>query len=678
MPVFRVAWGSIREDLAHACAGSDRPGHPMFGKDPNLRRFVLILGSLSITSLSLVACTANIRAESSPRILLVSLDGGGERLIERMVDRGVMPNLAAIKEQGVQADYALTNFPSKTAAGHASLWTGAYGNVNGITGNSVPLPGGTFLQNRSGFRADALKAEPIWITAAKNGKRVVANQATHLEPLTIYQDGGRFGGAHAKNLTLFDGYSGLLNEDGLIAPLSDPRPASDWRDAPTASAQEFPFRIGESQFWAFVYDDPQDPVLGYDTMLIRPDKTRTAGSLRLKPGRSSAGTIDKFSPPVKVKAKKDVETSVYLRLFEMAPDLSKLTFYRTALVRDQSNRPEIVGRWLQDTGGMVLTGAASLYGNGHFGPTLVDGGQGEAEERFVETVRLMVANRLEKLRYATKSYPWDLTLSYLPYPDGAEHMWYGLLDPESPVHRPTLAPKLWPYMEEICRIVDGYIGEMRAIAGTQGHVVVVSDHGMEGVGWDFLPNVALREAGLLELTEAGTIDLRRSAALYSPNDGGYVVINRASHGGVVLPKDVPAVKERVILALSGLKAPDGRRLVTAVYDAAQADSSLGIGGPEGGDLYLDILPGYLFHPQANAKTMIRPRPALGSGGHVFNPARPTMHAIFYAAGPAFKQGVVIPPVRTIDVAPTLSRLLGIPAPADARGRVITEALKEAR
>ena len=640
-----------------------------------MRRIVLILGSLSLGSLSLVACTSNIRAEHSPKVLLVSLDGGGERLIERMVDRGVMPNLAAIKAEGVQADYALTNFPSKTAAGHASLWTGAYGNVNGVTGNSVPLPGGTFLQSRSGFSADALKAEPIWITAAKNGKRVIANQATHLEPVKAYQDGGRFGGPHTKNLTLFDGYSGLMAADALIDPQSPPKPAEGWREAPMAAAQEFPFRLGESQFWALCYDDPQDPARGYDTMLIRADKTRTAGSVRLKPGRSSAGTTDKFSTPVRIKAPKDGETYVYLRLFDMAPDLSKLTFYRTAIVRDQSNRPEIVGRWLQDTGSIVPTGAANLYGYGKLGPTLLDGGDGQAEERFIETVRLMTENRLQKLRYATKSYPWDMALSYLPYPDGAEHMWYGLLDSESPVYRPALAPKLWPYMEEVCRIVDTYIGEMRAIAGNQGHVVVVSDHGMEGVGWDFFPNVALRDAGLVELDASGAIDLKRSQAFYSPNDGGYVVINRASHGGIVLPLDVPAVKERVIHALSALKAPDGRRMVTAVYDASQADPSLGIGGSEGGDLYLDIIPGYLFHPQANATALTRPRPPLGSGGHVFNPRRPTMHAIFYAAGPAFKQGLVIPPVRTIDVAPTLSQILGIPAPADARGRIITEALK---
>jgi hypothetical protein len=51
-----------------------------------------------------------------------------------------------------------------------------------------------------------------------------------------------------------------------------------------------------------------------------------------------------------------------------------------------------------------------------------------------------------------------------------------------------------------------------------------------------------------------------------------------------------------------------------------------------------------------------------------------MHAIFYAAGPGLRTGVAIPPIRHLDVAPTLAHLIGIPAPPQAEGRVVTEAL----
>jgi arylsulfatase A-like enzyme len=51
-----------------------------------------------------------------------------------------------------------------------------------------------------------------------------------------------------------------------------------------------------------------------------------------------------------------------------------------------------------------------------------------------------------------------------------------------------------------------------------------------------------------------------------------------------------------------------------------------------------------------------------------------MHAIFYAAGPGIRPGARPGEVRLIDVAPTLARLLGLPVPPQATGRVIEEAL----
>ena len=54
-----------------------------------------------------------------------------------------------------------------------------------------------------------------------------------------------------------------------------------------------------------------------------------------------------------------------------------------------------------------------------------------------------------------------------------------------------------------------------------------------------------------------------------------------------------------------------------------------------------------------------------------------MHATFVASGP----GVVhlddpVPDVRAIDLAPTLSFLLGIPGPQNARGRILYELVEE--
>lgn len=619
-------------------------------------------------------------AADAPKAILISLDGGGERFLERMVVSGLMPNLAAMRKNGVQADYALTNFPSKTAAGHASIWTGAYGNVNGVTANAVPmLPASehTLLESRSGFDSAALRAEPIWATVARAGKQALVLQGTQLSPLSEYGPTGRFGGASAGKMTLFDSYSGLLEHDWVLDSTASLRPAAGWASLPMGREvpQELDLKAGDSAFKGVFYDDPADPVAGYDTLEIRPRKESISGAVVLKAGPCEPGKIDKFSFPVPVTIK-GATSSVVFRLFDLAPDLSSLRLYRTAIAPELSNRPDLVGDYIARTGGLVIKGAEDQYARGKLGPTLLQGGEGQAEDRLVETVRLAMASRTEKLRHAAKAYPWDLIVYYLPYPDGVEHLWYGLVDDRSQAYRADIGPKLWPYLEAVAGIVDEFIGEAQRVAGDRAVVAIASDHGMEGVARDFFPNVVLRRAGLLAVDDKGKIDLSRTKAFYSPNDGAYVVINATDHkGGIVPPHQVARVTEQVVQALRAVRDPKTQaRVVTSVFHAKQADPKLGIGGPAGGDLYLDLQSGLYFNAAAEGNELFKARHPFASGGHIFNPSRATMHAVFYLEGPGVKKGLVLPPARSIDVAPTLCRLLGIPMPAQATGRVLTDAL----
>jgi predicted AlkP superfamily pyrophosphatase or phosphodiesterase len=50
-----------------------------------------------------------------------------------------------------------------------------------------------------------------------------------------------------------------------------------------------------------------------------------------------------------------------------------------------------------------------------------------------------------------------------------------------------------------------------------------------------------------------------------------------------------------------------------------------------------------------------------TGSHGFDPALPSMRAVFVARGPAFAYGKTLPPFDNVDVYPLLTRLLGIPA-----------------
>ncbi len=72
------------------------------------------------------------------------------------------------------------------------------------------------------------------------------------------------------------------------------------------------------------------------------------------------------------------------------------------------------------------------------------------------------------------------------------------------------------------------------------------------------------------------------------------------------------------------------------------------------------------------------RPAHDRGSHGYDPALPSMRALFVARGPSFEPGVVIEPFDNVDVYPLLARLLGIePAPNDGDIAPLLPALREA-
>ena len=115
------------------------------------------------------------------RAILVSFDALNERRALETLPADAIPALRSLFSEGACADHAVPAWPSKTAASHASLWTGAFGDVNGIAANwQPPLPRDrhAITDGISGYRAPALRAEPIWVTAAIAGRSVVAHHPT--------------------------------------------------------------------------------------------------------------------------------------------------------------------------------------------------------------------------------------------------------------------------------------------------------------------------------------------------------------------------------------------------------------------------------------------------------------------------------------------------------------------
>jgi predicted AlkP superfamily pyrophosphatase or phosphodiesterase len=75
-------------------------------------------------------------------------------------------------------------------------------------------------------------------------------------------------------------------------------------------------------------------------------------------------------------------------------------------------------------------------------------------------------------------------------------------------------------------------------------------------------------------------------------------------------------------------------------------------------------------------SLAKRRAGVTRGSHGFDPALPSMRAIFIARGPSFRSGLVVPVIDNVDVYPLLTSLLGLePGHHDGNPRALAPALK---
>jgi len=608
-------------------------------------------------------------AQSAQRkAMVVAWDGLVPSFAKEMMARGRLPNLQRLLAGGVYAEDVIAATPSKTAPGFASLWTGAATRATGISGNRMPrAPANQFtiLENSLGFSGTALRAELLWETAARAGLRVVT--------LHVPFGGDTVsGGLHVQGYNRTSTFSGIIDGRKVKS-----KPATDWHNLPPSNFPplEIAFSISAGSFYGLMIDDPNDAVIGYDTLVVTGSRDGLDMRAQLKPGYAGERGLDLWSAEVLTKVG-DGPATTYLRLFHLQRDGGELLLYFTAPVRDNFAPRNVIQDLKAAAGMFVGNGGSFVYQQGGLGPPLAQGGDGAAEARYLETIQFVARHFNAAARWVLETQSWDFLLAYSPFPDEAEHVWRGHLDPALPGHRPEIAARLRPHLETVYQQADKFLGLFLEHRPEDTVVALVSDHGMEGVSRWVAINRALQASGLQVLDAQGRVDLSRTKAYYPAISNGYLLINTtARKSGIVAPEERGGVVREIQRALFGLR--DGNRpVVAALADAQIVGLGLGIGGETGGDIYIELMPGYDFDPAIAAGAMVLQREPIGN--HGYNPLRPSMRTIMAFNGPGVRPAGKLGQVSLIDFAPTLARLLGIPAPAQASGQVLYDALSEPR
>lgn len=610
------------------------------------------------------ATPTRVYGQAPPRAIVLAWDGASSAFVHDLLRQGKLPNLAKLIEGGAFAESVLPVFPSKTAPGFATLWTGAPPQKTGISGNRVPREPRaehTILESISAFAAAPLLAEPIWSVAERAGKKVVLSHVP-------------FAREKSERAVKFQGYNALPGRDGVVTGRkTKPQRATSWSNLPESKAPplEISFTIGSSTIFGLFIDDPADGQNGYDTLALTGKRDGRDLKAKLKSAPPAPNGAFFWSGAIEVKTAKRQSAESYLRLFDLKTDGSDFLLYFTRPARDRVSHPELLAGAGRAIGAFVGNGASLLYNRGELGVPLAKGGDGVAEARYLETVQFAQHQLMDTNGWVLEHISWDLFLAYTPFPDEAEHLWRGYLDPNLPAFRKELATQLLPFMERVYRSCDEILGLFMAHRRENTIIALVSDHGAEGVHKRLAINQLLQQAGLLHADEQGRVDPAKTKLFYPPINNGYLLINSSDRKSGIVPQEERSALLKRFRELASEIRDGEKQLVTALYDARVDGDKLGIGGEAGGDIYLDILPGYDFESRmGTGDTMLLREPY---GMHGFNPRRPSMHTIMALNGPGIAAGKRLRDVRLLDFAPTLAKLLGLSSPTDATGRVLHEA-----
>jgi len=318
----------------------------------------------------------------------------------------------------------------------------------------------------------------------------------------------------------------------------------------------------------------------------------------------------------------------------------------------------------------------------------VEGCQPEEYEDWIEHHIRREQQWFDILRYLMREDPCELTALLFDGVDKIQHLCWRFLDPAYLNERPS--PWEQPIRDlslQYFRQLDQLLADIADLTNPDATIIMASDHGFGAQSETFFVNTWLEQNGYLawaneasprqtDSTKLGMSQLARHVYLLdwertmayapTPSSNGIHIVTagRGSEKGVS-PADYGRFRAELIESLRQVTSPTtGEPVVSHIWTREEAFE-----GPHmelAPDLTLALWDGGLVSILAS-DDVVKPRPE-PSGTH-----RP--EGVFMAAGPGVRQGVSLPHLSIMDVAPMVLHSLGLAIPGDMEGCVPTGAFE---
>ncbi|MFL5924912.1 MAG: 5'-nucleotidase C-terminal domain-containing protein [Gaiellaceae bacterium] len=653
---------------------------------------------------------------SATKALLFSSDGMRPDLMQQYAAAGAMPTYAKLMRDGVVGDNGMTQaFPPNTGVGWYTMATGAYPGEHGSTNNTFHRTGDSNFNNSTSFSgAGVLQADTIAAAAERAGKRVAqiewvgGRSANIAGPTVDFQNFFSTRGVLAAPLNATEqAGAAAFGISYQVAAFAD---AAGWTNVPasTLPAKETTLTVATT-FAA------QNPTRTYDVYLYAEgsgyDHVLLVRTLDAKDGSKAASTlaVGDFKE-IKLRgadgligARAGQTAGFYAKLITLAPDLSSFKLYFTSVARVIATCSTAACDALP-AGGAGENKLEKYIADNL--PTVIDADFAPLEARIIDEDTYVQQGRdLEKaygdavLNYilGTLQPNTDLALVGYPVTDEFSHQFMGLYTPTDMDGAPN------PYYDDVegdgipdgrTAVREGYVRSAyheadaklalaRSLLGGNPTTIAGSDHGFGAQWYAVNARKVLFDGQVngnsLQASGGNTASNCRAAA----NDltkacwaGGtiQVYVNPTLPAGTTYEQ----VRTAVVNAFQNLADPanPGKQLVLRVLkkeELRNVDGSDSLHPNRSGDIVVVLRPPY----QSDAATpgqRIAFSQFFGQHGYLPNlvdiPHNVNMHGTFVAAGPGIRHQDPVAGIRAVDIAPTLSLLMGVPGPQNARGRIL--------
>ena len=627
-------------------------------------------------------------AALAERAIIIGIDGASMEIVRHMADKGATPNLKRLMDTGAWRPM-LGVFPTLTPPGWTSISTGAWPGTHEVMDFNIRARGEPLTETVWGVNTQLSKAEYFWNTLERADKTPILVKWEMSWPPTITKGVQVEGtGPGVANHHQIAGYHLWVSGNWSPRPIGGGVDAAAV-DPSTLQAGEdvdhVDLRPADGDQWSHLPDSAK-PALEVELTvqpLARGRSDLTAWGTEGAVARTFYGLVYAQSAAgydrVRICTSRDGSQAIADLAVADWSDWSRQQFtigsrpltgyvrFKLITLTSDGDTFEVFMPQVWATEGYTYPEEVATEIDTHVGPFLQNPGRDTLglvdDETFFELLDMHHACLADVAHHLCATRDWDVLFTEVHSLDYGNHFFMAQTDPRCGAPESVVARSL-EGMTRLIASVDRWVGRLLELQDDETVVVVTSDHGGTP---DFVPPIAaedvLKEVGLLVLDPAtGEIDLSRSAAIPVGTIHVFINLKGRDPGGIVEPEDFDKVQQQIIHALTTYVDPGTGKQPFALAVTRENAEMLNLWG----DLVGDVV--WAVHPEFDAcHGRHLPAVSLGIGGQ---------HTTFIINGPHIRSGLALQgQARSVDIAPTVAHLLGVPQPRNAEGRVIAEAIE---